>query len=500
MDLDKIEINVVDVNILWIFPSVFCIVILISFFWMKIFHPDYKAISEYSIPSKLYKRVNIYNSHNNKNLLIIGMPVIIFLLLLINIINLNYSYYIISIVTNMDYILNIVLGLTSVVCTVSIAFLVFDKKYYLTFSMQNILQKYGYYKNLLIVIVSCMTFCFSSLLILDGKIESYFDIIIFMIIELSIVINIFFSFFTLFISIKIMFSYEYSDLKLLDKINNIFWTKRVDFNCFKSSKYWNKSSVETNLDYLIENFLKNCKNVKIENIDCIQFVSAINNKQASKEYYILLRCKFIIIIMSLLIISTISNFVFWYDSAWIIIAINFLLFIITVLITYTKSNIIRVLLFRLFSDTWGYYIKGDDIEIFVPRLSIKRDNKYDKLINSMNNLLAFLYIELLICENEDKMFSFTLNQVIESIKTYSEKNDTIYLPIFLIGYFAFVKDYNINNIIKVFDNLQLDEEGKKKLRVEMNSILFELTQNYKFSTVKYPVLEKKYFEKLTRGK
>ena len=103
------------------------------------------------------------------------------ILLLIVIINAKYEWYITQMVKNVGIINSMVIGLTAMAITMSVVIIVFDKNYYIVFSIRDVLQKYKFSEWLFIVLASCVIESITTITLLKGKIDSPFDFIRFLI-------------------------------------------------------------------------------------------------------------------------------------------------------------------------------------------------------------------------------------------------------------------------------------------------------------------------------
>lgn len=99
-----------------------------------------------------------------------------------------------------------VIGLQGIVITLTVFIVVFDKKYYLVFSIKEILEEYQITKVLKIEVYSCIMNCISSCALLHGKIQSWFDLAMLLIFEFSFIIYIISTVYLLITLINIMFT------------------------------------------------------------------------------------------------------------------------------------------------------------------------------------------------------------------------------------------------------------------------------------------------------
>lgn len=106
-----------------------------------------------------------------------------------------------------------VLGLTTIAVTLSVAVILFDRKYYIVFSIRDVLQKYKFAECLFISVSSCVIVIIMQITLINQTIESLFDLVRFMVFEIVTIYNIVANTYVLFIIVYIMFLSKEKNLK-----------------------------------------------------------------------------------------------------------------------------------------------------------------------------------------------------------------------------------------------------------------------------------------------
>lgn len=190
--------------------------------------------------------------------------------------NARYDAYIYEMIKNIEVVSSIVIGLTTIAITMAVVIILFDKRYYIVFSIREVLQKYKFSECLIVVIICCILVSVTSMTLLNGQIDSSFDVARFVILEIAAVYNIVGVTYILWVIINIMFLERKNELCLLGQLYRRFSLHRIDTMHFKSKKNWSKEAVEINIEYLIERYINICKRKKIVRIKDIEFVTTMD--------------------------------------------------------------------------------------------------------------------------------------------------------------------------------------------------------------------------------
>ena len=329
--------------------------------------------------------------------------------------------------------------------------------------------------------------------LLNGKIDSDFDVWRFMALEIGVIYNIVGVAYTIGVIIYIMFIEQKSELSLLGQLYRRFWLHRVDTLHFKDKENWSREAVEINIEYLIERYVSICKRKHIAQIEDIEFVTTMDCYK--KKWYGKARDKFVRMMLWLLVLSTLINIVVLIESCYSIIFFNIIITVMTIALTYLNIESIQLVIMRLYSDTWGYYIyKKNGKELFIPRVALRIDNIYDKYIMRMNSLNAFFYIWINYVDKKKRTIEYEFEEMLLRLESMDNRNMITYFPVFTIGFFLFDKNIKIERIKDLYTvakgNVGTEEHEKELEEVD---VVFDKKEAFKDS--KKGRGEKKYARK-----
>ena len=183
------------------------------------------------------------------------------------------NIYINNMIGKIEVWSNLSIGLTSFVITLSVFIVVFDKSYYLVFSIRDVLKKYKFYYILKVEILACILTCILTCSLLDGKIESVFDEVRFIALEYAFFISLVLSTYLLIVLINIVFSDTKKELKLLKHLYERLWVSKIDIDSQKETiKKWKQENTEINVNYLVDEYKKRFENIDINEIKQIEYV------------------------------------------------------------------------------------------------------------------------------------------------------------------------------------------------------------------------------------
>jgi len=401
--------------------------------------------------NRIQKIGNMYERENEMSFVFLCLVIALILIPIAAIFNGIFMNNIQDMISKIDVIGSMILGLTTMVITLSVAITLFDKSYYIVFSIRDVLQNYKFSERLIMDILSCLVVWATLISLLNQEINSTFDAIRLLIFEIFTVYNIIFSTYLLFLIVYIMFSEQKKELKILEQLYRRFWIDKVDNASLKRDVVWRKEDIEINVEYLIKKYINVCKNKKILHINYIEFITTIGYNK--NKWYKKARKKFLVFYIIIGIISiTIDLKLLKIDLLrHLFIAINIISVMITGVLLVLKKRSIYLSVLRMALDTKGYYIyTNNSKEKFIPRNKFFKNNIYDQYIISMNSLNAFFYIWLNDFDDKNyKYIGYTYEKVIENIKVLGDKNIIVYMPIFVIGFFMYeknLKSYKLRNI------------------------------------------------------
>lgn len=283
--------------------------------------------------------------------------------------------YIYEMLQKIEVVSSIVLGLTTITITMALVIVIFDKRYYIVFCVQDVLQKYKFAEFLSVVIFSCILVSGMTLTLLNGRIDSVFDVVRFTILVMAALYNIVGVAYLLGVMVNIMFLERKSELSLLEQLYRFFLLHRVDKIHFKDKSNWGKGAVEINVGYLVEKYVDLCKRDEIVQIDKIEFSATLGNDD--HKWYSEGRRFFSLTMLVLFAISTLLNGFLFYEKSYWFLLFNTIATAIMIILTHLKIDSIRFVIMRLYSDTWGYYfyLKTKN-EMLIPRGGSRKNKVY----------------------------------------------------------------------------------------------------------------------------
>lgn len=398
--------------------------------------------------------------------------------------NARYDAYIYEMIKKIEVVSSIVIGLTTIAITMAVVIILFDKRYYIVFSIREVLQKYKFSECLIVVIICCILVSVTSMTLLNGQIDSSFDVARFVILEIAAVYNIVGVTYILWVIINIMFLERKNELCLLGQLYRRFSLHRIDTMHFKSKKNWSKEAVEINIEYLIERYINICKRKKIVRIKDIEFVTTMDCYK--EKWYGKARNKFVRMMISFLFISIIIDGIVLQENCLEVILFNVIVTTISIIFSYANVQSFRLVIMRFYSDTWGYYMHiNDDKELLIPRAALRKKNIYDKYIMRVNSLNAFFYIWINYVDKKKNIIKYEFEEVLLGLEELDNKNMVTYFPIFTIGFFLFNREIKIKKIKDIYNEMVVAENKQYSFERMMHSQIFYLTKNFNKEVFEY---------------
>lgn len=468
----------VAVSIWGMLPVLLTFMLLLAIVPIKCMKKDVVSpIEEFRDRKKYHKAEKIYSKDNRLSELYLFVYITLVIFTILVFFNVKYQSYVYQMIDKIEVISSIVIGLTTIAITMSVVIILFDKRYYIMFSIREVLQKYKFSECLMIILFSCILVCVMIITLLDGKIESNFDVVRFMALEIGVIYNVVGITYILGVIINIMFLEKKNELSLLGQLYRRFGMYRIDTLPFKDKKNWSREAVEVNIEYLTERYVNICKCKRITQIDEIEFVTTMDCYK--EKWYSKARDKFIRMMLWLLVLSTFIDIIIVDEKCYSFIIFNSIITIIAIVMTYFKIGSVQLVIMRLYLDTWGYYIyKKSKRERFVPRVSARIGNVYDKYIMRMNSLNAFFYIWINFVDKKQEHIQDMYMEVIRLLGDIKIKNMAIYFPVFTIGYFLFDNDIKMDDIKSLYKRIIVPEDKQFAFKKMLYSQIFYLTKNY----------------------
>ena len=175
-----------------IFPTVLTGVILFCNKIIKHTGQDKLSALEEICDKKKYRKIrnNSFNIDVLEKIYFMMILTIVIFAPLLPWVNARCSIYIGEMMKKIEVVSSVVIGLTAMAITMSVAIILFDKRYYIVFSIREILQKYLFPDILKIVVICCIMVTIVSLTLLDNKVDTIFAAVRFMILEIATTYNI----------------------------------------------------------------------------------------------------------------------------------------------------------------------------------------------------------------------------------------------------------------------------------------------------------------------
>lgn len=256
---------------------------------------------------------------------------------LVAIFNQKYYTYINGMIDKIEVVGSSVLGLTTIAVTLSVAVILFDRKYYIVFSIRDVLQKYKFAECLFISVSSCVIVIIMQITLINQTIESLFDLVRFMVFEIVTIYNIVANTYVLFIIVYIMFFEQRKELEILGQLYRSFWIDRLDTSTFKEKTNWSKEAVEINVDYLLQKYVDTCRKKKILKIDYIEFATTLDTYKP--KWYNKARNKFIKLNIICMLSSILLDIACLNRKCIILLVINLVFTAINIGITFVKKTV-----------------------------------------------------------------------------------------------------------------------------------------------------------------
>lgn len=453
------------VGILPIYFMIFLIVCLITVSIIVSKKENFNVLDELSGSKKSYKFQKLYFGVDNTSIIFVFILVNLVLSPFIWTFDVKFKQNICNLFYNRrDFIGSILIGMTSIAMSMVIFVILFEKEYYLLFSIREVLQNYRFLSIMYIFLVSFIIGEICAIILPKNSLSSIGGTICLILFQLAIIYNIIGFIYISFIIITIMLSDGKSELKLLTQIYKRFWIRRIDTSNFKKKENWTEDAIGINLEYLIEDYKKIIRKRKIVEISNCEFVTTVGCYKQS--WYKRAMKKYIILVAIMFAFSTSVNIVLLKRESILLDLINIAFTICEILMAFVNHRSIKIIIIRLFSDTWGYYICTENgKEKLIPRVALRLDNVYDKFIHKMNSINAFFYIWIKYSENDYENFNKQLDNLYNELKDANTENLIMYLPLFTIGYFVFENEnYNLDCLHQIYK--QMIEKGRGKYQFD----------------------------------
>lgn len=422
-----------------------------------------------------YKIEKVYKKINWLSEFLLLLSILIFVFLLIGVLNIIFSNYIDKMISNIDVPSSYIIGLTTMVITMAVVIVVFDKTYYLAFSIREILQGYRFYESMIITIGSCIVSVVLTMTLLDKEIISYFDSIRFWILELAILCNIASATYLFYIMINLMFSRQKKEFKLLDKLHRMFYIYGIDKTNIKEKEKWTEDAIGINIEYLVNKYVESCQKIKTAKLERVEFSTTIGCH--IRKWYSKAQIRYIYMLILYMAISVVVDLLILREESIGLICLNIGIVLLAILTSFMKISDMRLAIMCLTLDTWGYYVRMiDGRERFIRRSSWTL-NKYARFFKSANNLNTFMYILIKMKKEDKDMIKNAFKIIYERLDFLNEKNMFIYFSLFTIGFRMYKENIKDDLLRSIYSSLDLDKKDKYKFFSMIESEIFYLNNN-----------------------
>lgn len=390
----------------------------------------------------------------------IGGALILFIILAK--INNIFIHYIGGMLDKIEVVTNITTGLTGFAFTMAVAILVFEKNYYIVFSIKDILKEYNFSYWMKWAIIYCFCACIMVMTLLDKEVITLFDYIRFIIFEIMIIYNLFCILMVYHVVWKIMFSDNKSELKLLKKFYRVHELGNIDYSQMKKGMEWEKESVEKHLDYLFDDYIKQCKNVKTKDIKSMELVFTpedrreIWNKQVCNRY-----CALVTFFVGMGILINTNLCIMYNERILKYLIIHIGIGVIECVLIKLPIDAVKNVAFSLIWEKWGFCINTDKYRFVTCRSYQIFNRKYVRYLQSLCSMTGFIKVtsEKMACTKEN---AENIKDILEKniMKTRDDIHDVVgLLPVFVIGYIQFRNGVKMRFLRDVFGKLDMNAEA-----------------------------------------
>lgn len=497
--------QIIQVGILGILPMYFMLILIsccgVIFYDLHIKKENLNRTKGLQNTKKTYKYEQLYFKVDNVMAIFFFIFMTFFVVPFVITLDIRYDSYVKEVFLNrIDRISAILIGMTSIAMAMVVFVVLFDKEYYLLFSIRDVLQKYKFSVVLPITLGSFTLAEVCTLILPSDYVESIGGCVCLLLLQFATLYNIVGFGYITFTIIGIILGNNKKELLLLSQLYKRFWSDKIDTTQFKVEDQWTKDAIGINLQYLIEEYIKVCKKRKISEICNLEFVTSMDCY--NEKWYKRAKTKYTFFVTIIWGISVFIDIIFLRDIGVWVIVINTIFTLLEIGAANLNMDCVRVVIMRLFSDTWGYYIFTEkDGEYLIPRVALRFDNVYDKFIQKMNSINAFFYIWIKYSKEDPNNLSNQIEKLYDELKQLGKKSIVTFLPLFTIGYFVFEKKFvKIECIQELYQEIVEQEGNKYQFERMIESQIYYLTTN---STEERDMLKatmKKYLRWISRKK
>ncbi len=422
---------------------------------------------------KSRERVRLFSQNGNSFL--VGLFFISFFIVFITIIYIDSKYinYVYKMVNKIETIIGGTIAVSAIVVTTSIALIVYDKGYYILYSIRIVLKKYRITTFLAITVITCVLSVVFGYSLLDGEINTSFEWIRFCIFEVSVFYNLIAEIYVMFGIYRIIISDSF-DLKPLNDLYIRLWYYEIYENEFHMCKDgYSEAAIKSNLDYLTDLCWKICKKGRIKKLDEIEFVSFVrkrDNRPDNKEKWeidsnIMARTAIYYILGIVLCFCLSTIYIVLVVRIYSLIIINATITLLVVLAVWIFRNTrYGVACYRLINDTWMYQLRNEKKTKVYSRFFFLNIGVYKKYIRSVENVVVLFYLLLNRILKDKEDISIVADKYRELLERSNENISLAEMNLYLlIGFFVFNKDKKLNfDLLKRKYKFYIEEKTYEK--------------------------------------
>ena len=354
------------------------------------------------------------------------------------VLNVRHNAILTTLQENVGTLCSMVIGLTTIVLTVSVVIILFHKNYYLVFTISDVLKSYHFTECLGALLSNCLGTCVCALIQLYLTAGTLWYSVVLMIMEWCILICLAATGMSFWIIYRVMFSNEKAELRLLNRLYRIFrGGSRPDEVQASRAQDWDAGAVRMNVEYLCGEYVAAARTLPIHRVRSLRYLSGQARTETWNTLYKKILRTFIFAAICVWLFSMIVvSVVLGAEGTGMLLLDTIMLAVVTVpawLGMHHGSGKGQT----LFDDTLGYEMETEGGKrIRIPRMILRPANRYDRFVMRMNSLTAFFCIALERGMSAD-MTQAALQIVIDWLSDIREKHSCLYLPVFAAGYYAF---------------------------------------------------------------
>ena len=412
--------------------------------------------------------------------------------------NLKYDIILESLGSNISNLSSIVIGLTTMVLTVSVVIILFHKNYYLVFSISDVLKSFHFNGCIGILLANCLGFCGCALWQLYLKEDAMLNNLVMLIMEWCVLCCFAASGISFWIIFRVMFSNRKVELRQLKHLYQIFrGGEKPDDSQTLSASQWEEGAMRTNVEYLCAEYISAARNVPIHKVRRLSFLSGEERQQPLKNLCRRTRISFILFALAAWIISmTLVGIVLGTEGTGFLILDTILLAVVVLSAYFASRRGSLENMQTIFDDILGYEMEVEGKKkIRIPRIKLRPANRYDRFIRTMNSLTAFFCIAL---ERgmRPEMTDRAMGIIVDWLSDVKEKHSCIYLPVFSAGYYAFAYGQKPETAAKCYEKLIKSPEKEETGKSQGSGILLS---DFKQASEKITGTSREEIDEMIRG-